>query len=172
MITFRPLHREDISNIIYWLRQEHVLDVWDSAQNASDDQLYDKYIARLSDNSIETYIIVIDEVDVGLIQTYIVENIDDFSVEKDKAMGCDLFIGDPNYINKGYGTRLLRQFVRDYIFIHPEIEIACIDPEVANERAIAAYQNVGFRPFRVSFDHHSELLTMYLKLHRSEFKFK
>ena len=169
MIIFRPLSKADIPNIIRWLRQDHVLDVWDSAQNASDDQLRDKYVARLSDNTIETYIIVIDDIDVGLIQTYVVENIDDFSVLRDQAMGCDLFIGEPDYINKGYGTKLLRQFVKDYIFNHPNIEYACIDPEVANERAIAAYEKVGFRPFRVSYDSHSELLTMYLKLHREEY---
>jgi RimJ/RimL family protein N-acetyltransferase len=60
----------------------------------------------------------------------------------DKAISLDVFICEPDYLGKGYGTEMITQFIRSQI---PNISDVLIDPEVSNSRAVRAYEKVGFR---------------------------
>lgn len=170
MINFRLFTEQDIENLVAWVFEPHVLDVWDSAQGVEKKLVQDKYEKRLYDDYIETYIITIDEIDVGMIQTYFIDNHSDFSLIDEFAKGIDLFIGDPDYINKGFGTQVLRQFITEHVFNDPHVEYACIDPEVHNEPAVRVYEKVGFHTINVAYSTHSLLLTCYMLLNRDEYK--
>jgi RimJ/RimL family protein N-acetyltransferase len=172
MIQFRSFTEEDIQQVVSWIYKSHVLDVWDSAQGVQSDVVEEKYMTRINSDVIDTYIIVINGVDVGLIQTYYIESHQDFGLTNEVAKGIDLFIGETDYINKGYGTRILKLFLQQYIFHQPEVQCACIDPELYNERAIRTYEKVGFKTVRVGYSEYSKLLTCYMLLKRSESKIK
>ena len=58
-------------------------------------------------------------------------------------MGIDQFIGDENYINKGYGTEIIHLFVKK-LFNYPNIKKIITDVDPDNHRAIRCYQKVGF----------------------------
>lgn len=169
MIAFREMKESDIPTLIRWIREPHVIDVWDSAQGISDEIVYDKYIKRLENQEIETYIILYNKKPIGLIQTYLVDNYLDFYIGPNQAKGIDMYIGNPDFVNKGIGTSMLVEFIKLYVFHQESIEFACIDPEIANERAIHVYEKVGFEAINARFDNHSKLLTCYMILKRNNF---
>jgi aminoglycoside 6'-N-acetyltransferase len=89
------------------------------------------------------------DIAIGYLQYYALNDL----TELDREMYCleatanvygiDLFIGEPNYWNRGIGTKVLSVIV-DYIFAElPAIKIV-IDPDVRNVRAIRCYEKCGF----------------------------
>jgi len=96
-----------------------------------------------------------------MIQTYILEDKTSFKI-KGKAYGLDLFIGEINYLDKGYGTEVLKVFMDYIVEIDPKIVYFCIDPEVNNKRAIHVYEKVGFKTVQTKIDKNSGLRTCYM----------
>jgi aminoglycoside 6'-N-acetyltransferase len=60
------------------------------------------------------------------------------------SAGIDIFIGDPDARDRGVGTEAIRTMLR-FLFEEKRVHRATIDPEVANARAIRAYEKAGFR---------------------------
>jgi RimJ/RimL family protein N-acetyltransferase len=60
----------------------------------------------------------------------------------DKAITLDVFIGEPDYLGKGFGTAMIKQLIQ---WQFADVSDVIIDPEVANERAVHVYQKLGFR---------------------------
>lgn len=168
MITFRLFTEEDIEKVVSWIFEPHVFQVWDSAQGVSRSELINKYKKRVQfeRESIEMYIININGIDVGYIQTYYIDNQNDFGFTTEICKGIDLFIGDKAYINKGWGTKVLSKFIKSHVFFQSNVQYACIDPELYNERAIRAYEKVGFEITRIAFSDYSKLLTCYMVLEK------
>ena len=54
----------------------------------------------------------------------------------------DILIGKRDYLGKGYGTRIILDFLKNKF---PQASDFVIDPEVANVRAVHVYKKVGFK---------------------------
>ena len=59
-----------------------------------------------------------------------------------KAIALDVFICEPDYLGKGIGTEMIREFIKAHC---AEVSDVLIDPEVANSRAVHVYEKLGFR---------------------------
>jgi hypothetical protein len=76
---------------------------------------------------------------------------EDFPTEKTmlkinpNAAGIDTFIGEVDFLHKGFGTVYIRKFLKEITFKESEITSCIIDPEPSNKIAISAYQKAGFR---------------------------
>ncbi|MDX2063532.1 MAG: GNAT family N-acetyltransferase [Bacteroidia bacterium] len=57
----------------------------------------------------------------------------------------DTWIGPPEYLGRGYGTRMLRLVVAD-CFADPTVRAIWVDPLRSNTRAHRFYQRLGFVP--------------------------
>jgi len=152
-ITFRMMATRDFANIYKWANAPHVIK-WYGKKPLS---LYDVYFHYgedlIEDGPTTKYIIIIDGVDVGQIQTYIYSDYPDDiysqTIENgEKAAGVDLYIGHEDYIHKGYGTHIMRKFISDYVFTNPRAEMIIICPEPANAVAIRIYEKTGFRWYK------------------------
>ncbi len=64
-----------------------------------------------------------------------------------QALGLDIFLA-PSHQGRGLGPEALRTLIRWFAAERGRRRFT-IDPAVANERAIAAYESVGFRPVGV-----------------------
>jgi aminoglycoside 6'-N-acetyltransferase len=62
--------------------------------------------------------------------------------------GFDLFIADLDYLGKGYGARIIQQFVNE-IIMPLKSEKIIVDPEVGNNKAIHVYEKTGFRKTKI-----------------------
>lgn len=64
-----------------------------------------------------------------------------FCRKEDGAITLDVLIGNPQYLGKGLGHRMIQEFLLSKFSTVHEV---LIDPEVMNRRAIHVYEKAGF----------------------------
>jgi aminoglycoside 6'-N-acetyltransferase len=86
---------------------------------------------------------------IGYLQYYPVLDPTDYALESaERAVGMDLFLGEPDLWGKGLGTRVIR-LAMGMIFESAEVERLVIDPHADNPRALRAYEKAGFQKIKV-----------------------
>lgn len=151
MIAFAPLAPDDLPLLHRWLNLPHVKQWWGDA-DAGYAEVVAHYTPRLEgDEPVHSFLIHCDGVPVGFIQTYLIRDFSEYGLDlppEEHIAGVDLFIGEPAYLNRGIGSRALRQFLDEIVFGELQSQKCMIDPEPANVRAIRAYERAGFRYVR------------------------
>jgi len=134
-VTLRPFGEADLQPTLEMLHQPGVAEWWpgyDIARLRSD---------TLGDPDTTTLAIELSGELVGLIM---------FGEESDpyyRSAGIDISL-DGGHLGQGLGSDALRTLVR-YLFGERGHHRITIDPAAANDRAIAAYSKVGFKPVGV-----------------------
>ncbi|KFZ27734.1 MAG: Aminoglycoside N(6')-acetyltransferase type 1 [Candidatus Izimaplasma bacterium HR2] len=165
MISFRNVVEDDFITLHNWLKVPHVKEYWYQTESFTYEEICKKYSKRLKKGIVELYIIQKNGKDIGFIQTYIIDEPTAFMV-KDKIKGIDLYIGEVDYIHKGYGKDIIDNFVINYIFNDKSIRFAGIDPEVENVIAIKAYKKSGFKHVNTEYSKYNKNMTYYMILDR------
>ena len=156
IVSFLHVKKEHIPLWEQWVQLPHVKESWFVEGYETPDVIYEKIEGNGYDHS---FIIDIDDCPVGYIvccDLYAYRTICPspkglFANEEPGTFCMDLFIADENYLNKGYGTEIVRSFIQ-YIFGHYPAEKILIDPDIANQRAIRCYEKAGFTFFKKAFD--------------------
>lgn len=146
--TFRPIARTDLPLLLRWLHNPVVSEWWTDPPTAIDD-LEGSYIPRVDGSDlVYGFIAVYDGRAIGYLQWYRLRTEPEHPavglVPADSA-AIDLFIGEDDYLHRGYGSVMIRAFLRDVVFAQPDIAHCAIDPCRGNTGAIAAYRKAGFR---------------------------
>jgi len=87
--------------------------------------------------------------------------------EETKYWGCmkaghraiDIWIGEPDARNHGYGAQMMEQAIK-HSFAEPSVHTILIDPLVSNTRAHHFYERLGFE-FVVQRDFHGDQCRVY-----------
>ncbi len=144
--TFKKISENDIPLLINWFNQPHVQRWWPTPEK---EELIEKFLTRIRSKNTFGYIVYLDNHPIGYIQYYYI----DYNEEKtgmwlpklpENTVGTDQFIGDPDYIGKGYGQRFITAFIKYLQTIEPNITTIIVDPEPENSIAIKCYEKVGF----------------------------
>jgi len=149
-IKFVPLQSHHFPFLLKWLAADHVRKWWDHDITWTPELIatkYTSYTHGMKDGkSIHAYIICARETPIGYIQYY---NIHDFprdAVLPDdlpaKSAALDFYIGDTDYLRKGYGTASLKAFCEEIIWT--QFDACFVDPEPDNIAAIKTYEAAGF----------------------------
>jgi len=169
--TFKKLTADDIPQLLVWFDEPHVSKWWPTL---SKDETIEKFLQRIRSKDTFGYIACLNgSTPIGYIQYYYIDR----TVEKAGAwlpelpvttVGTDQFIGDPQYIGKGYGTKLVAAFIEYLKEIEPNSTTIIVDPEPENHAAIRCYEKVGFKhvgEFETPSGHR-QLLMRYDRLNR------
>ena len=103
--------------------------------------------------AVHGFIIEYNQTQIGYIQIYNarkftrdgynLQSFDKYFAEIEKLAAIDLYIGDPDYIGKGLGSEIIKQFVHDIVAKKYD---ACIaDPDVKNTASVKAFAKAGFK---------------------------
>ena len=140
--AFRPLTPLDLPMLGEWLDRPHVAEWWDDEE----DKLAE-IRAAMADPSTQPHVVELDGRPIGYIQCYDPHLEDDhpYRDQPEGTLGIDQFIGEPELIGIGHGTRLIAAFA-DGLFRQGAVRVI-IDPDPANARAIRAYEKAGFTAF-------------------------
>jgi aminoglycoside 6'-N-acetyltransferase len=130
-IRLAPLAREHHRRLTELRNEPGVLRWW---QEPRDDFLDDE-------TDVHKYAVLLGDEVIGFVQWH--EETDPMY----RHAGIDLFI-DPSLHGRGFGTEVVR-LVCAHLIDERGFHRIVIDPEVANEVAIACYRKVGFRPVGV-----------------------
>lgn len=155
-IQFIQMTREHIPLWLEWSHIPHVKDVWFMEGYQTRNIIYQKVAGNGYDHP---FMISINDKLIGYIvccdlyayRTLCPEPKGLFVSEDPGTFCMDLFIADESYLNKGYGTLIVKSFA-DYIFTHFNAQKILIDPAVSNHRAIRCYEKAGFVKIKNAFD--------------------
>ena len=152
---FRPVTEGDLPMLGVWLERPHVAEWWDD----NDDKLAD-IRAAMAESSRQPFIVELDGRPIGYIQCYDPHAEEDhpYRDQPKGTLGIDQFIGEPELVGIGHGSRLIAAFVEG-LFRRGAPRII-IDPHPTNGRAIRAYEKAGFKPFDHRTSIYGEALIM------------
>ena len=149
-ITFRKLTEADLPLMKRWLNTPHVHEWFEECgkDEPTFQRVVIKYLPRIhGQEPVNCYLVLYDTRPVAYIQSY---RIEDFPTAKamvtdsTNVAGTDTFIGEEDFLHKGFGDIYIRKFLREIVFTEPEIMSCIIDPEPKNKIAIRAYEKAGF----------------------------
>lgn len=154
---FRPVTRKDLPLLRQWLALPHIAEWWGTVEDE---------IAGIEEamDSIETepLIVELDGRPIAYLQTYDPHLEDDhpYADQPFGTLGLDISIGPSDLIDKGHGAAILAQFAEE-LFDEGAPRLI-LDPDVANKRAIRAYEKAGFRPLEERVSQYGHVLLMAL----------
>ena len=145
-ITFRPLALDDLVLLHRWLNNDFVARWWPGWPTLA--QVRARYGPRIEGREpTKCFIVRLDEVEVGFIQSYYIRNWPEYAIgdEGADAAGIDLFIAERERAYQGLGPRIIRAFLERVVFVHYDVASCIIGPAQNNRAAIRAYEKAGFR---------------------------
>jgi aminoglycoside 6'-N-acetyltransferase len=136
--AFRPMTSADLPMVARWLRTPEVVRWW-----GDPDEQYELVSGDLTHPDMAQFIVAIDERPFAYIQCYRLSTWNQgFGAQPADTRGIDQFIGEPDLIGCGHGSRFIRQFVDG--LLQKGTPRMVTDPDPDNPRAIRAYENAGF----------------------------
>ncbi len=155
-LNFRPLQLVHFPLLLKWINTKHVSRWWRENREWSLDDVIQKYetycegykVTGNSTKPIHAFIIEVHSQPIGFIQYY---NANDFPRENgplpqdlsENLAALDLFIGEPEFIGKGFGPLIIEAFLNDPVKLM--FKACFVDPDCANKQAIRAYEKTGFQ---------------------------
>lgn len=148
--TFKPVEENDLPLLHTWFEKPHV-DLWWPVPDEQED-FFKSFLERIRAGVKKPYMVLLNDLPIGYIQSYSVDKTTHSWLPKlpsdGNVIGIDQFIGEPDYLYKGFGPLFIKQFVDDLIAKDPSITII-VDPDPTNSVAIRCYEKVGFKRFGV-----------------------
>ncbi len=151
-IHFQPMVRADVPLYYQWLEKEYIGSLW--LQEGYEPK--EAILKKIEGNGHDwPYLIMLGDVPIGYIQAWSWNNLPEkpsiFPDEPEQTYGMDLFIGEEEYLNKRYGTRIVKEFSQ-MLFEEKGARKLIIDPFVNNKQAIRCYEKAGFVGVREAHD--------------------
>lgn len=145
---------QDYELLARWLTDERVLAFYEGRDRPFTLQMVkEKFASRvLAGEGIVACIMEYVCRPIGYLQFYPADPAEYEFEGRGKVFALDLFIGEPDEWNRGFGTRFL-QLLLGYLFEQHGADWVILDPHIDNVRAIRAYEKSGFRKIKVLKQH-------------------
>jgi GNAT superfamily N-acetyltransferase len=153
-ITFKKLQETDVVLLHQWFQIPHVLKWYAREKAYTFKEIQEKYLPRIKDATVPSYIVYDEDKPVGYIQFYQVEYhfpegiknnhhplFDEFNPAE--LAGIDLFIADENHLRMGYSSNVLKAFINKYM--KNNFKAVLVDPDKNNITAIKFFEKNGFK---------------------------
>ena len=136
---FRPMSAEDLPMVRRWLETPHVAQWWHDP-----DTQFALVSEDLDHPAMDQFVVTADDRPFAYLQCY------DPTAWPDNGLGThplgtrgiDQFIGEPDMVDRGHGSALIRSFVDG--LLKKGTPRVVTDPDPENIRAVRAYEKAGF----------------------------
>ena len=149
-ITFNELIEKDFELLQKWLNNDFVKKWCFKSQIWTYDKIYNMFApCVLKQIPIYSFTILYNEIKIGYIQKAFLKDFPDYydwlKIEG-KAINISLmFIGEKDYIHKGLGSIIIKEFLKEHVFNNSSIDKCIICPEPNNIIAIKSYEKAGYK---------------------------
>jgi aminoglycoside 6'-N-acetyltransferase len=145
--ALRPMSMGDLPDVTRWINTPHVARWWD--ENRSLDQVTAYHAPGIrGEDAVRYWIWEVNGRSVGFCQDYRIADHPEFALlcGHPDAIGFDYVIGEPAFIDRGLGTRLLWVFLRDIVVpaYAPVTEVFAA-PDHRNTRSLRVLAKLGAR---------------------------
>ncbi len=140
--TFKLLQEADLILLCQWFDKPHVKEWWND--RLTPEEIKNKYRKKIGDNIVIPFIVYFGDKPIGFIQYYWAAKIGNgwWPDQIEGTVGIDQFIGEEDFINRGYGTQMIRAFNKT-LFENTVIQKIVTDVDPQNHRAIRCYEKAG-----------------------------
>jgi aminoglycoside 6'-N-acetyltransferase len=134
----------DLPLLKRWLSAPHVAEWWPDPERE-----YAAIERHMNEPTMELFIVRADERPIGYLQAYDLGADPDypFGEHPPGSRGIDQLIGEPDMVNRGHGSAMIRAFVDR--LLAADVPRVVTDPDPDNARAIRAYKKAGFSTERL-----------------------
>ena len=141
---FRPMSAADLPMVRRWLETPHVAQWWHDP-----DEQFALVSEDLDHPAMDQFVVTADDRPFAYLQCY------DPTAWSDNGLGThplgtrgiDQFIGEPDMVDRGHGSALIRSFVDGLLKTGTPRVVT--DPNPENIRAVRAYEKAGFQKARL-----------------------
>jgi aminoglycoside 6'-N-acetyltransferase len=147
-ISFESLKESHFSSIHTWFNAPHIQTFY-SLRSWTMEEVRQKLTSYIHGvGQIKSYIIFIDKIPVGYIQQYPVkehpwDNLDLSDEMIQESVGIDLFIGEKEFLGKGFGCLIVDNFLKKHVW--PYYRYCLADPDIRNAVSIRLFKKCGFK---------------------------
>lgn len=131
---------DDLETVRWWHQQSHVVDA-----GPGHDYKWERELTR-NPEWRKQFVALINEQPIGFVQIY--DPYDEDTGRWDnvsrKLRAIDIWIGETDDLNKGYGTTMM-QLAMKQAFEDPEVHALLVDPIITNKKAQRFYARLGFK---------------------------
>ncbi len=147
-LNFRPLAKADFPLFAQWLSRPHVQRWW--REPATVEHVAKDYGACTDgDFTTRVYVVQDGSKPIGIIQVF---RLSDYPDEDQYypfrgAVSIDYLIGEEEYVGRGVGTRVIREFIDTVVRkLYPDATGVATGAEVENVASLGALRKAGFEP--------------------------
>jgi aminoglycoside 6'-N-acetyltransferase len=142
--AFHPMSAADLPTVRRWLAAAHVAQWW-----GDPDEQFALVSGDLDHPSMDQFIVAMNDRPFAYLQCYDPSAWPNHGLGTlaDGARGIDQFIGEPDMIDCGHGSALIRTFTDG--LLEAGTPRVLTDPDPANARAVKAYEKAGFHKARL-----------------------
>lgn len=160
-INFKLLAKEDLSLLHRWFQVAHVKQWYARGETYLLKDIEAKYLPRLTDPFIQSYLAYFNQTAIGYIQIYhlphyLPENLPLAVIQKmqlfdvNKTLGLDVFFAEIAFLGKGISSQVFSTFFK--MCMPDGIENVIVDPLKINTKAIAFFKKHQFQPLGFGID--------------------
>ena len=147
VIGFRELTRADFVDVVTWQSQPYVARWWQD--EATDVAAAEAHYGPALDGTDPTRMweLEVNGRSVGLLQDYAIGDHPEWALltARPEAVGFDYLVGDPAWVGRGIGTRMLWTFLRDVVRPHyAHVTEFFAAPDHRNTASLRVLDKLGF----------------------------
>ena len=148
-VSFRPLARSDLADLVGWMRAPHAARWFPEAVDLDPAAAERKYGPRIDGTSAtRVHVALAGGRPAGFAQHYQLRDYP--ACGGIDAIGIDYLIGDAGLTGHGLGPQLIWAYLQQVVFpAWPGARQVAASPEVANRRSVRALEKAGFTRARV-----------------------
>ncbi len=153
LICFKKMSNADLLLLKQWFSIPHVKKWYARGKSFSLEEIKEKYLPRIMDKDIESYIVSFDKKQIGYIQIYYLPKYlpDNLSIDHiqqlktsdiNTTVGLDVFFAEKSYLGKGISSQALSKFMSEMLPDH--VNTVIVDPLKENSNALAFFERNKF----------------------------
>ena len=141
---FRPMSAADLPMVRRWLETPHVAQWW-----RDPDEQFALVSEDLDHPAMDQFVVAAENRPFAYLQCYDPNAWPEggLGIHPDGTRGIDQFIGEPDMVDCGHGSALIRSFVDN--LLNTGTPRVVTDPDPENIRAVRAYEKAGFQKARL-----------------------
>ena len=147
VVDLRAMTRDDLPDVLRWRHEPHVARWFPTAEARSLETLEARYGPRLDgEAATRMFVVTADDVAVGFLQDYRISDHPDFALltPDPEAIGVDYAIGEPAWLGRGVGLRMLERWFAIAAEAYPDAPSYFAAPDHRNGASRRLLLRAGF----------------------------
>ncbi|MBO0842650.1 MAG: GNAT family N-acetyltransferase [Nocardioides sp.] len=146
VVTLRPMVRGDLPLLGRWLRQEHVRPWFEADGEPTPERVADQYGPAVDgDDPTNLWVAEVNGRSVGMAQDYRISDNPEYALltPDPDAVGFDYLVGEPAWVGRGVGTRMLWSLVTGLRARYDGATAAFAAPDHRNAASLRVLAKIG-----------------------------